>query len=226
MGIFQIIDENGQLNESVLNAYIDGELDGDLLQAVEQAVAENPQLQHYVEDRRQLNSLFTKAYNPIMETAPGAGLQEWMESIERLQSTPQPAAVVISWRSLAAGVLVLAMGFGGGFFIGESRLESRLVALEQARASALHEIAETKNSMLEYTPSGEAVTWSDARTGDRAQLMPVRTMQTKDKRFCREFREVRIIGGETEEVHGISCRTGKEQWQTEMLFKPEKKNIF
>lgn len=128
--------------------------------------------------------------------------------------------------ALAASISILAVGFGAGFLTGEARVERHQLASSLERINSLQNMQVAWNKALEHTPSGESLVWENPGSSFSTDIVPVRTMRSEDNRYCREFREIRIVDGVQEERHGISCRLGKEQWKMEALFSENDRNYF
>ena len=109
------------------------------------------------------------------------------------------------------------MGYGAGLFTAERQFTQQLALAEAVRSQALNEVEKTLNRVLEHSPSGQAVDWRSEQYDVSAQLIPIRTFKTANQGYCREFEEIVIINGEREERRGLSCRTGKENWESRLL---------
>ena len=207
-------------DEETLNAFVDGELDAETASRIEHAMHWDLNVRAFVQKRRRLNGLLSREFSGIARTPMSCGLQQIADEAGR-----PPAAKGTGSRqwtrqllSLAAGVAMLAIGFGAGYFAGETRVEKNVIAATSSRNELLREVRSVHNRTLERVPSGQRVTWTEDNA--MAELIPVRTLQTQDNEYCREFKEILIIDGVKETRHGISCREGKENWRTRVLFNP------
>lgn len=210
-------DALGGWSEEELGAYVDGALSPSRAKPLKEQLAGNPELSREIREREQLNLLLRQAYNEEVEEPES--LPAWLEQQRELNRAAGRPAANSPWHAaVAAGLVALAIGIGGGYLLGQQRLEQRLAALEQSRAATLAEVRQTLNRVLEYTPSGERVSWNGDAGVSRVELVPVRTFKTADNRFCREFREIRRINGKQESWTGLACREGKEQWRTQAYY--------
>ena len=207
-------------NEETLNAYVDGELDAETASRVEQALGWDLNARAFVQKRQRLNGLLSREFSTIGSAPLTGGLQDIVdrECQPQTKGAPDGSRRRREMLSLAAGIAMLGIGFGAGYFTGETRVEKNIAATTSSRNEMLREVRSVHNRTLERVPSGQRVTWSDDNA--TAELTPVRTLQTKDNKYCREFKEILIIDGEKETRHGISCREGKENWRTRVLFQP------
>ena len=104
------------LSEDLVSAYIDGELDRKHQSQVEAWLAEHPIDRARVEDFRQQRKLLHQLYDDVLnEPIP-------------LRLKSKPTALHSRWHSLAAGLVILGVGFTTGWYIKpESSLPSILV---------------------------------------------------------------------------------------------------
>ncbi|MES9967557.1 MAG: RT0821/Lpp0805 family surface protein [Sedimenticola sp.] len=217
-------------DELTVNAYLDGQLDDETSRQLELAMEEDDGLKVYVQNRRRLDGLLQGAYSSAMERPLSPGLADMLSGTGREPagnvSVHSSGGWMQGFLALAAGLVIMAIGFGAGFLTGEASMERQQLAMSLERNSSLQNMQVAWNSVLENTPSGEAVDWRDPESSYSTRITPIRTMRTRDNRYCREFREVRLVDGIQEERRGISCRSGKEQWQLEALFPEGKRSYF
>ncbi|MHB8764921.1 MAG: RT0821/Lpp0805 family surface protein [Deferrisomatales bacterium] len=67
--------------------------------------------------------------------------------------------------------------------------------------------------VLEHTPTGKTVEWSNPDNGSVYQVTPTDTYQARDDRYCREYQTTAQIGGRTERAYGTACRQPDGSWQ-------------
>ncbi|MET0012879.1 MAG: RT0821/Lpp0805 family surface protein [Sedimenticola sp.] len=217
-------------DELTVNAYLDGQLDDETRRQLELAMEEDDGLKVYVQNRRRLDGLLQGTYSSAMERPLSPGLADMLSGTGREAagnvSVHRSGGWMQGFLALAAGLVIMAIGFGAGFLTGEASMERQQLAMSLERNSSLQNMQVAWNSVLENTPSGEAVVWGDPESSYSTRITPIRTMRTRDNRYCREFREVRLVDGIQEERRGISCRSGKEQWQLEALFPEGKRSYF
>jgi surface antigen len=73
--------------------------------------------------------------------------------------------------------------------------------------------ARTTQSALETKPSGASTTWANPDSGHSGTVTPVRTYQTPQGQYCREFQQTVTIGGKTESAYGTACRQPDGSWK-------------
>lgn len=119
----------------------------------------------------------------------------------------------------AAGGAVIGsqIGSGGGrhVAIAVGTLIGAMVGSEigrqlDERDKLLHAEAYEK---AQTAPIGETITWSNPESGNEGYVTPVRAGTTGSGKYCREFQQTVIIGGEPEQAYGIACRQPDGSWQ-------------
>ena len=211
------------IDHSTLAAYVDGELDSELADAVESHLRTNPNAQAFVDQMRELNGLTKMAHNAPMHDQPP---QMLLNTILKASVTPKPSPAptlstsLSQWRlmvPLAAGLAGLLIGgFASISYIDYStqkalRAEAASITLdEQAMDSVL-------NQVLEMNVSGKSQTWHNPDSGRSAELTPVRTYQKEDKTYCREYKKKVRHMGQADVTYGIACRDSDGLWRTQYL---------
>ncbi len=74
-------------------------------------------------------------------------------------------------------------------------------------------VAETFQYALENNQSNVASNWVNPDTGLSGGTVPVRTYQTPDGVYCREFVQTIYIGGKPEQGYGTACRQQDGSWK-------------
>ncbi|HTW28371.1 MAG TPA: anti-sigma factor [Acetobacteraceae bacterium] len=136
------------ISEDDLHAYVDGVLDEDRHAAIESYLQSHPEIGQrvasYVAQRADLRAAFAApALEPI---PPQLNLSSLVE--ERLRFRPQ------RWVAAAAAVLALAIGAGGGWFLG-SRPPAAIATLSQ-EAAAGYAVFVSAHSQSDASPFREA----------------------------------------------------------------------
>lgn len=90
--------------------------------------------------------------------------------------------------------------------LGEAKPFDRLAADDIKLAN------DTKQKALETRRDGEPLAWRNVKTGNSGSITPVRTFMTEAGVFCREYREVVLIGVERGEAINTGCRTDGKSW--------------
>ena len=208
----------GGIEASLLNAYIDGELGPEQASEIERQLETDSAASRYVRQVHRVEGLAKASIGQVDYMAISRGLGDSLEAL-RLHQGSQ--AGQRWWQSpylaSAASVVLLLVGYSTGFLSAEYRINQQMAVLEAARSQSLEEVRVALNRVLEYSPSGEQISWHDETGRVVAELSPIRTLKSRDQRFCREFREVVLIDGTREERRGLSCRQGKEDWRTQLI---------
>ena len=74
-------------------------------------------------------------------------------------------------------------------------------------------IQQTTQQSLETGPSNQTSTWVNPDSGNSGAVTPTRTYQERDGRFCREYQQTVIVGGEQQQAYGTACRQPDGSWQ-------------
>jgi surface antigen len=66
---------------------------------------------------------------------------------------------------------------------------------------------------LEHAPDGSTIVWQNPQGGAQYQVVPTRTVQASDGRYCREYTTTAVVAGNTQRVYGRACRQPDGSWQ-------------
>lgn len=66
---------------------------------------------------------------------------------------------------------------------------------------------------LERNDVNQPAYWHNARTGANYEVIPVRNVQRRGNRYCREYRTVADIGGKKQQLYGTACRQPDGSWK-------------
>ncbi len=73
--------------------------------------------------------------------------------------------------------------------------------------------AEAAQKAFESTPSGHAVAWRNPDSGHSGSVTPVRTYQTTQGTYCRDYQSTVVIEGKRERATGTACRQPDGNWR-------------
>lgn len=79
-------------------------------------------------------------------------------------------------------------------------------SMDQADAQCL-------GQAMEHAQTGQTIAWRDPTQDADYRVTPTRTYQGRDGRYCREFTEAAVIGGQKQQVYGTACRQRDGSWQ-------------
>ncbi len=66
---------------------------------------------------------------------------------------------------------------------------------------------------LEHAGDGQQIAWNNPQTGAQYQIVPTRTAQGSDGRYCREYTATSVISGRNQQTYGRACRQPDGSWQ-------------
>ena len=185
---------------ALINAFNDGQLDEKESEAVRVLLAEDVQARSYLEELVELDRLLRSTFDPVeREPVPAR-----FHAILQKERSHHAFSRYMLPMALAAS-LVLAVVLVIRQDTIDQQMQEQLLLMRQ-------EIASLKHQALENTPSGEAASWVAPVGHTRAEVTPLKTFRTKDKRFCREYEERLEDANGVEIRRGIACRTGKGHW--------------
>jgi surface antigen len=101
--------------------------------------------------------------------------------------------------AVAAGTL---LGAWAGSEIGRSLDRADRLAMQQ-----------TTHSALETGRVHQTSTWRNPDSGHSGTVTPVKTYQTTQGQYCREYQQTVNIGGRTEQAYGTACRQPDGTWK-------------
>jgi len=198
------------IDDSLLVAYVDGELDNSTCAEVEAQIAKSADLQQMVNVLRQSTATIRVAYDDVMygpmpTLTPPAEIFHWRHRLrERLASLLQqlrPALLPVTATALIAGIV-----------LGRSWFMDAQAPADLAQAVDQRIITGALTKALEFNSSGSVSRW---RSGVASGFIkPLRTFVTKDGRFCREFEQsTGKAQGSNLLEKGLACRNAAGEWQ-------------
>lgn len=66
---------------------------------------------------------------------------------------------------------------------------------------------------LEHTRTHETSNWVNPDTGHSGTLTPTKTYQIAQNKYCREYLQTVVIGGEESQAYGRACREADGDWK-------------
>ena len=120
--------------------------------------------------------------------------------------------------SVVGGLLASHIGGGGGkmLAIGLGTMAGAMLGGhigQQLDEVQQKQVAHTANHSLEHTPDGQASTWRDPNQDVAATVIPVKTYQTSQGQYCREFQQKIEVAGKSENGYGKACRRPDGSWE-------------
>jgi surface antigen len=71
----------------------------------------------------------------------------------------------------------------------------------------------TTQRALETSPSGKALPWNNAESGNSGVITPTNYYKNETGQYCREFQNKIVVGGKTQNGYGTACRQPDGSWQ-------------
>lgn len=192
------------ITDEILVAYVDGELSAADAAPVEHALAKDAALAARAAQFADSKTAMRRAFSPA--PAVSAGLEARVRAMATdhaaLRLPNAPAGTVIdlaarrrvtpAWQLPAAAAVLLAVGIGGGWFVG---------AGDDAASGGLQVAGLTEpefSAAMGTLPSGQKLTLPDG-----TELAAVATFRDGDGTLCREVEQTGVTGGT---VVAIACR--------------------
>lgn len=118
---------------------------------------------------------------------------------------------------VAGGLLGAQFGKGEGKLVatGVGALAGALIGSEVGKTLDEYDkqmVTKTSQQALEYSPSGKTVAWQNPDSGNSGNITPVRTYKSDD-RYCREYVQEIMVGGEKQKAYGKACRKEDGHWE-------------
>ena len=229
----------GEIPDSTLMAYADGELDPELCGAVEELLAVDPvareRLAAFTGTRQER---LAPAFERVMREPVPAAIRELVATLPAGAAAETPPAArafagggasvrtmltnlfnppTIAWAPLA---LALAVGVGVG--LGLSQLGDR--SDEGGRSGLLTGAGVASGPLLqalEGIRTGPVVVMKDAG-GETLSFKVVLSFLSKNDRYCRQYEITDRAGSE---FAGLACRTGESNWQIEIYARAPAKGV-
>jgi len=198
-----------RLDDGVLMALADGELDAEARREVEAALAADPAARDRLAALRDSARLVLDAFDegqPLREPVPRRLVAGILRSGGRRGGVARWAA--------AAALAGLVVGFGAGQWTTpqdrDGAAAPALLAVEAAMTRDLSRVLESERS-------GSTATWQDAAVPARAAVTPMRSFRDAAGGYCREYRQELALGDYAQTRYGIACRIGEADWRTRLL---------
>jgi surface antigen len=67
--------------------------------------------------------------------------------------------------------------------------------------------------VLEHAGDGQQIAWNNPQTGAQYQVVPTRTVQGSDGRYCREYTATSVVSGRNQQTYGRACRQPDGSWK-------------
>jgi surface antigen len=128
----------------------------------------------------------------------------------------QPGATLLGGIIGAVAGAQVGNGKGQLVAIGVGTALGALIGSDLGRAMDARDHAYATGSFghaLETVPSCTTITWNNAQTGNYGSITPVQTYEPEPGRYCREFQQQVVIGGQVQDAYGTACRQPDGSWE-------------
>lgn len=177
----------------------------------------------------------TRTVRPLTGRTPMTVRENWRCNVAGTARVATPAGAFNTWRvdcsmseqSAAAGSPIVQRSFFYapeiGFYVrrderlGDAPMQQvELVSYTSAEPalpdSALRLRVDRIQQALEQKLSGEALVWHDPATDDEGDVLPIRTVQSSQYGWCRDFAEHIHATGRAYNLEGTGCRNPSGIW--------------
>ena len=203
------------LERERLVAYADGELNAVERLEIEALLESDPEAREDLEALLQQRSDLTAAFaTDLVEPLPERTLGLFSGGL--VSGGPGSGLAGLAWwkPAIAAGLAALVFGGAAAFGVAELRTDQLIARYEAERSADRAELAVMVQQALENSPSGQAVQWGGEAGQSAGEVTPLRTFQTAEGDWCREYRAKARIGLEVLARRAIACRTTSGTWET------------
>jgi surface antigen len=126
-----------------------------------------------------------------------------------------PKAVLGSVGGAGAGALIAGLaGANPAWIVGAALMGGLLGGYVGHRLDDRDKQMASQAAMqaFERNRTGQASVWSNPNTGNHGEVVPVKTYQLADGRYCRRYEQTLYIGGEKQRSAGTACRQADGTW--------------
>ena len=145
------------------------------------------------------------------------GLSEDASSMGRtLQNNPKAALGAVGGAGGGALIAGLA-GAGAPWIIGAALMGGLLGGYIGHRLDDRDKqmATEAAHRAFERNRSGQKSVWNNPESGNHGEIVPVKTYQLSDGRYCRRYEQTIYIGGEKQTSAGTACRGADGTWSVQ-----------
>lgn len=199
-------------DETILSAYIDGELDPTTMDEVGSFIEKDREAAGYVLDMVQTTARLKADMNAVLQEEVPQRLLDTLSPQQFVRSRRRPLM-----RNLLRATAVLILGFLG-FGIG-ILMERNAGENFPARIAPLPvRYSDVVDAALEFNLSGKSREWVAPRGSVAVKVTPVKTYRDKDGVYYREYRLELATDNRQSQINGLAYRTAKGKWTTKVLY--------
>ncbi len=198
--------------ETMLSAYIDGELDAATMQEVDLFLEQDQEAGRYMLDTIRTTALLRADMNAVLhEEIP----QRLLDTLNPQQIAKSRRKPVIRHLIQVAAVLILGfLGFGIGILMERNTGEHFPAVIAPLPARYRNVV----DAALEFNLSGTPREWQAPRAAVAVTVTPVKTYRDKTGVYYREYKLEVATGTERSHINGLAYRTVNGKWKTKVLY--------
>lgn len=119
--------------------------------------------------------------------------------------------------AVAGGLAGSQIGGGSGrlWATGAGVLLGTLVGSEIGKSldNADRAYAAQANQQAYAAPIGQSISWNNPQSGNHGTVTPVRDGYSSGGRYCREYQQEIVVGGQRESAYGTACQQPDGSWE-------------
>lgn len=140
-----------------------------------------------------------------------------MTACESLQNAGTKERIGGASGAVIGGLLGSKVGGGSGqmWASGAGVLIGTLLGSEIGRSldKADMVFARDANMAAHEAPIGETIDWSNPESGNYGSVTPTRDGYSSAGRYCREYQQTVVVGGQEEQAYGTACQQPDGTWE-------------
>ena len=199
-------------DETILSAYIDGELDAATMEEVDMLLEKDQAAARYILDTVRTTAQLRANANAVLpEEIP----RRLLDTLSSRQIARSRRKTVMHKLLRVAAVLILGfLGFAIGLLMERIGGEDypAVIAPLPARYS------DVVNAALEFNLSGKSHEWRAPRGSIAVKVTPVKTYRNKAGVYYREYKLEVVTDNQLSKINGLAYRTAKGHWKTKVLY--------
>jgi hypothetical protein len=199
-------------DETILSAYLDGELDAATMNEVDSFLGTDPQAAGYILDTVRTSARLKAGMNAILQEEIPQRLLDTLSPQQAARSRRKP--LMRSIIRMAAFVILGIVGFGIGTLM-ERNTGGHYPAVIAPLPARYSEVVD---AALEFNLSGKPREWKAPRGSIALKVTPVKTYRDKAGVYYREYRLEVATGTRRSQINGLAYRTAKGNWTTKVMY--------
>lgn len=199
-------------DETILSAYIDGELDAVTMDEVDSILEKDPEASGYMLDTVRTTARLRAGMNAVLQEEVPRRLLDTLSPQQIARSRRKP--VIRNLLRVAAVLILGFLGFGLGILM-ERNLGDNYPAVIAPLPARYSDVVD---AALEFNLSGKSREWRAPRGSIALKVTPVRTYRDKAGVYYREYRLEVATGSRQSQINGLAYRTAEGKWTTKVLY--------